>query len=141
MPPKFGRIGHLKRDRKIEGEVGADLKIDQNIFLTVLAASDANVRWRDTAPKVLRELRRLENAGATTEEMRARYAALYADVLIIGWRGVVDADGKPVAFTRDNVIAFLLEADDAMSAINDYCFDTVNFRSERAEAIVEAVKK
>lgn len=141
MAPKFGRIGHLKRDRRIEGEIGVDLKVDQHIFLTVLAASDANSRWRDSAPKMLRELRRLENAGATPEEMRERYARLYADVLVIGWRGVVDTDGKPVAFTKENVVAFLLEADDAMNAINDYCFDTTNFRAERADAIVDAVKK
>jgi hypothetical protein len=141
MTGKFGRIDALKRDRSIEGEIGVDLKIDENIFLTVLAATDANTRWREGAPKVLRELRRLENAGAAREDVRARMARLYAETLVIGWRGVVDDKGNPVLFNTANCTDFLIEADDAYTAIERDCYDTQNFRQARADAIIANAKK
>lgn len=141
MAAKFGRIAHLKRDRKLEGVTGVDIKIDEQTFLSVLAATDANAKWRDKAPKVVREIKRLENAGASREDLHARMCALYAETLVTGWRGVVDEHGKPVTFTVENCTAYLAEADDAFSAIERECYDTQNFRTARAEAIVDEVKK
>jgi hypothetical protein len=137
MARKFGRIGHLKRDREIEGVTGVDLKIDGNIFLTVRAATDANAAWREKAPRVLREIRRLNNAGAPDAQVRAKLAALYADVIVIGWRGVVDEADEAVPFTREACLDFLMEADDAMKAIDDHCYDSQNFRAAKADEAIE----
>lgn len=140
MAGKFGRIAHLKRDRKLEGETGVDIKIDENIYLSVLAATDANTKWRELAQKAVREVKRQENAGAKREDLHALMCKLYAETLVTGWRGVVDEHGKPVAFTPANCTAFLIEADDAYAAIERECYDTQNFRAARAEAIIETAK-
>ena len=148
---KFSGIDHLKRDRRLEGEVGVDLKIDESIFFTVRAASDANAAWKERAPKVLREINRLTNAGAPTEVIRQKFATLYAEALVMGWHGGQDEDGKnkpggpldengdPVPFSVTACTDFLMQADDAVTAIDEYCFKTQNFRQAKKVEIVEKV--
>jgi hypothetical protein len=136
---KFGRIDHLKRNRELEGVIGVDIKIDAQTFLTVLAATDANPKWRESAVKVVSEIKRMENAGKSREEMHMRMCRLFADALIIGWRGVVDVNDNPVDFSAANCAAYLFQADDAFTAVEKYSYDSQNFRAARAEAIVENV--
>ena len=146
---KFSGIDHLKRDRKLEGETGVDLKIDADIFFTVRAASDANAAWKDKAPKVLREIKRLTNAGAPDDVVRQKFAALYSEALVIGWHGGQGADGKnkpggpldengdPVPFSPSACADFLMQADDAIKAIDDYCFETQTFREARKAEVID----
>jgi hypothetical protein len=148
---EFSNIAHLKRNREIEAETGIDVKIDNEIYLSTLAASDANPRWRDKAAKAHNELKRLANAGATPQQLQGRYAELYTDSLVTGWHGGYDDDGnkKPggprvagelVPFSRPACIAFLTQADDAIDALDKIVFDTKNFRAIKAGAIADVLK-
>ena len=153
MARKFSGIDHLKRDRDIEGRIGIDIKIDSTIFLTVRAASDANAAWKDKAPKVLKEIKRLDNAGAPDDVIKRKFAELYADTLIMGWHGGQDEDGRPkpggpcdengdpVPFSRDACVDFLLFADDAVRKLEEYVYETGNFRAARAEGLVDTLGK
>ena len=149
---KFDNIEDLKRDRGLEGETGISIRIKDGLFIMVRAASDANTAWKEKAPKVLKEIRRLGNLGEPEENIRALYAGLYADALLFGWHGGKNDDGtpkpggptiggSPIAYTPAAGKAFLLQADDATKAIEDYCYDTKNFRAARADAIIETVGK
>jgi hypothetical protein len=152
MARKFSNIDDLKRDREIEGVTGINLRISDDIFLQVRAATDANPAWRDKAPKVLKEIKRLDNDGAPDEMIKKKFAELYAEALVCGWHGGIDQDGrlKPggprdengdlVPFGREACVDFLLQADDAVRAIDQHCYETRNFRIARAEKIVAEVK-
>jgi len=137
---KFGNIDSLQRDREIEGTTGVDLRISDMIFLTVLAATDANVRWRTGGMKAAQRIRRLENKGASPQELQKEYARVYAETLLIGWRGVVDDAGNELKFTIPLAIEFLTQCDDAIKAIDNFCHDTKNFRNVRLEEDIEAGK-
>ena len=91
---KFGNIDHLKRDLKIEGETGTELGIEGGITLVVLAATEANPRWKARGEQVRAELNRLSNARADSKRVRDYLAGIYAECIVIGWRGVVDAEGR-----------------------------------------------
>lgn len=150
MARSFDNIADLKRNREIEGSIGIDIKINDTIFLTVLAATDANPAWKEKAQKALKEIERQRNAGATDKAIDRLLAALYADTLVKGWHGGQDEEGNvkaggpmenavPVPFNRQNCIDFLLEADDAMLAISTFCLDTKRFRIAQAERVIGEV--
>ena len=152
MEWRFDNIDDLIRDRKIEGEVGINLKIKEGIILLVRAASDANPLWKAKAPKALREIARLRNNGATDAVLNGKIAELYADTLVFGWHGGQQEDGtllpggpimngQIVPFSRDACVGFLTIADDAIDALWSYCRDTQNFREARNTAVVDETVK
>lgn len=151
MTYRFSNIDSLKRDRRIEGETGIDVKLTADIFLVCLAASDANPRWNTKAEKAFAEIKRLRNAGYPDTDINARFAKLFADTIVIGWHGGYDEDGnrKPggpkdeageiVPFSVEACAAFLAEADDAQETILGIVRDTKNYRLALAKETVDAV--
>lgn len=135
----FGNVDHLIRNLEIEGEIGTELGLEgTDITLIVLAASDANPRWKAGVQKMRNELNRLQNAKASPKRQREYLAGIYADTLVKDWRGVVDKAGNPIPFTREACKAFLVKVDDAFAAIESICYETKMFRGARIEAAVEA---
>lgn len=147
---QFANIDHLKRNRTIEGETGTELGLDGGITLIVLAATDANPRWKANGRKVVAELNRLKNAQATARQQRDYLAGVYAENLVIGWYyvdpedrrhdGPLDPNGHAIPFTIEACKAFLIEADDAFAAVDGVVYDTKNFRGERLKVVVDAGK-
>lgn len=134
----FGNVDHLKRNLEIEGVTGTELGLEgTEITLIVLAASDANPRWKAGSQKMRNELNRLSNAKANPKRVREFLAGIYAETLIKDWRGVVDGEGNPIPFTREACKAFLIQVDDAFAAIEALCYETKMFRGQRIEAVVE----
>lgn len=148
----FSNIDELKRNREIEGTVGIHVKYTDEIFLHVLAISDANPRWTEKAKKAFDELNRLTNIGAPDSQREERFARLLAETVVLNWHGGIDdggnfkpggprdADGRFVPFTPEACVAFLVQADDIVEDLLTRCRETRNFRVQRAQAIVEQVK-
>lgn len=136
---EFDGIAAMQRDRTIESETGTELGLPGGITLTVLAASDANPRWRNRSEEVSQELNRLRNAKANPERTRKYLARIYAETIVIGWEGV-KAKGVKIPFSVEACAAFLLAADDAYAAIDAVIFETKNFRGARIEAVVGDLK-
>ncbi|WP_319798327.1 hypothetical protein [Nitrobacter sp.] len=130
----FDNIGLLQRNRTIEGETGTELGLEGGITLIVLAATDANPRWKAVSEEVGRHLTKLANARAPAEEVRRFLAGIYAKTLVKGWRGVKSA-GVEIPFSVEACTAFLLQAEDAYAAVYGIVYDTKNFRGARIEAI------
>lgn len=135
----FDGIEPMQRNRDIEGEKGTELGLPGGITLTVLAASDANPRWRNRGDEIRAELNRLTNARASAERIRAYLARIYADCIVIGWAGV-KAKGVAIPYSPEACAAFLRQADDAYAIVDNVVYDTKNFRGARIEATVEAAK-
>lgn len=131
----FDNIEELQRKRSIEAE-GTELGLPGDITLIVAAATDANPSWRSASTSIMNELRRLRNARASNEQVRAYLAPMYARHLVKGWRGV-KIKGVEVPYSVEAGTAFLLAADDAYAAVDQIVYDTQNFRRARIEAIVE----
>lgn len=132
---KFDGIEVLQRNREVEGEKGTEIGLPGGITLTVLAASDANPRWRQRGEEIASELRRLTNARATPQRQRDYLSRIYAECLVIGWDGV-KSSGVTVPFSVEACTAFLRQADDAYAAIDAVVYDTKNFRGQRINAVV-----
>lgn len=136
---QFDNIESLMRDREIEGKIGAELGLPGGITLTVLAASDANSRWRMRGEEILAESNRLRNARATPERQRHYWSRIFAECLVIGWSGV-KSGGADLPFSVEACTAFLRKADDAYTAIENVVFENRNFRGQRLKAVVDEGK-
>ena len=123
------------RDREIEGKTGTELGLPGGITLIVLAASDANPRWRLRGDEIIAEHNRLRNARATPQKQREWWSRIYAECLVIDWRGV-KSKGIEVPFSVEACTAFLRKADDAYAAVENVVFETKNFRGQRIKAVV-----
>jgi len=136
----FGNIDALKRNRDIEGETGTELGLAGGITLIVLAATDANVGWRNNRDDFRAELNRLSNAKAGEDRTRAYIADFFSRIIVKDWRGVLDQDGNAIPFSREACRQFLIKADDAFTAVNAMIYDTQNFRGARVEAVAADAK-
>ena len=134
----FDNIDTLKRDRSIEGEIGTEIGLPGGITLRVLAASDANPRWRNRSDEITAELNRLRNARAPNERTRKYLSTIFSQTIVISWSGV-KSHGVEIPFSAEACAAFLLQADDAYAATEAVIWDTKNFRGARVEATVAAV--
>ena len=137
---KFGNIDKLKRNREIEGESGTEVGLPGGISLIALCASDANPAWRRGGEEFLAELKRLSRAHASDERVKRFLAEQLARMLVKDWSGVVDQDGNAIPFSTDACMEFLIEADDAIPALQAVVYETQNFRGQRIEAIVDHAK-
>ena len=135
----FDDIEELQRNREIEGRVGAELGLPGGRTLIVLAASDANPKWRAQSERIAAELRRMANARAPNDRLRDFLARKYAECLVIGWRGVTSG-GTDVPFSVEACHAFLVAADDAYAAVDAVVYENKNFRGRRLEAVVDDIK-
>lgn len=135
---QFDNIEEMQRNRELEKD-GIELGLPGNRVLIVRAASDANPLWRARSEQISNELRRLSNAKAPPERVRAYLAGMYAELLIKDWRGVT-GHGVAIPYSVEAGKAFLIAADDAYAAVDGIVWDNKNFRSLRVEAIVEEAK-
>ena len=136
----FAVVDELVRERNVEGEIGVWLRVTDTIFFHVLCQSDANPRYRELGPKRFRELRRQANAKATPEQITERWAELFTDCLILGWEGVVDTDNRPIPYSREACVAFIVAHPRLIKVIDKYTEDETNFRSERKDDAIEEGK-
>lgn len=136
---QFDGIETMQRNRDIEGKTGTELGLPGGIVLTVLAASDANPRWRNRSEEIGAELRRLANARATPVRQRQYLSRIYAECLVIDWRGV-KSKGIEIPYSVDACAAFLKAADDAFAAVDAVVYETKNFRGQRVNAVIEEGK-
>lgn len=135
---QFDGIEPMQRNREIEGEKGTELGLPGGITLTVLAATDANPRWRNRGDEIAAELNRLRNARAPGERTRKYLATIYSQCLVIGWSGV-KGKGADIPFSPEACAAFLMQADDAYAAVDNVVYETKNFRGARIEAVISQV--
>lgn len=136
----FAEVDILKRDRDIEGTIGVDLRVTDTVYLHVLCKSDANSRFRAHGPKMMREINRRANAGATPEELDQLWADFHFHCVVLGWRGVATRSGDPVQFTRGNYIAWACRHPRIRLIVEEYSSDEINFRRNQVEAIADELK-
>lgn len=138
---QFKNIDSLKRNREIEGVIGTTIGFrSSGIALQVLAASDANSRWREFGDNYLNEFRRLQRADAPQERINKFLAENLTRMFVIGWTGVFDQDGNEVPFGHEACVALLLETDDIIPALLEVVSDNMKYRGARIEIVSDELK-
>ena len=131
----FDNVESMLRDHEIEGKTGTELGLPNGSTLIVLAASDANPRWRTRSMEISNELGRLRNAGADNKRVRDWLSRIFAECLVIDWRNV-KGGGVDIPFSVEACTAYLRKVDDAYEAVDRIVWETKNFRGQRIKAVV-----
>lgn len=137
----FDDVEEMKRDLEVEGKTGTvvdfpDAPDGTERWMRLLAATDANPRWKADQVKILAGWRRLVNAKAPAAKIRKYFAPIYARCLVIEWGGW-RIQGAEIPLSVEACTALLLQADDAYDIIDDMVWKTQNFRGQRIEASVK----
>ena len=135
---EFGGFNEYDTDALIEAEKGIDLKFDSGEVITVLRAGGANKNYTRTLQRLMRpHQRKIENKTMSIDESDALMAKVYAQSVLIGWDGVVDAKGKAVEFTQGNAEALLMQKRDLFREIQSYANSLEAFRKDQLEEVAE----
>lgn len=138
---QFKNIQSLKRNREIEGDIGTTIGFrSSGIALQVLAASDANPRWREFGESYMNEYRRLQRANAPEERLNKFLAENLTKLFVKGWTGVRDEGDNEVPFTREACVELLLATDDIIPALLEVVSDNMKFRGARIEIVSDELK-
>ncbi len=136
----FAEVDILKRDRDVEGTIGVWLRVTDTVYLHTLCKSDANPRFRAHGPRMVREINRRANAGATPEELDQLWADFHFQCVLKGWKGVATKSGAEVEFTRGNYIAWACRHPRIRLIIEEYTNDEINFRRSQGDTLTEELK-
>lgn len=142
----FEDVDVLKRERDIEGEIGIWMRVTDTIFLHVLCQSDANPRFRTHGMRMIREIQRQANAGATPAQLDRAWAQFHAECVVIGWRGVntkgrpaTDTEeakpGTPVPFGKAAYVEWAVRQQRIRFIVEEWSKEDQNFRRSQADAM------
>lgn len=93
---------------------GVQLDYD-GTYITIARAGGANTKFEKVFAEIARKHKfKISNDLMTSDEQLRIMAEVYADTVVLGWgsdefgKGKIKGpDGKPLEFTRDNVVAVL----------------------------------
>lgn len=122
-------------DKKVEKE-GVILQYGNTddgkpIQIKICRAGGANVAYNKAMEAKTKPYRRqLQNGTLDIEVMTSILREVYADTVVIGWSNVEGADGKPMAFTRENVIKLFTDLPELFTDVQDQATNLALFRAE-----------
>lgn len=121
-------------DAGLEAEKG--VTIDYGDFsITIKRAGGANKEYVKVFSQKVKPYRLMMQAGNMADEKAAQIMAeVYAETVIIDWKGITDENGKKLAFNRENCIKVLTDLPDLFSMIQAEAERVSNFRKEETEA-------
>ena len=107
----------------------AGIVVDYGAFkFTIARAGGANRKFSNLLDRKLRPHRRAIQAGMFDDDTAQRVLAeCYAEAVILGWEGVTDRDGNPLAFTRDNCVRLLLDLPGLFEDLREQAQNASNF--------------
>lgn len=121
-------------DKDLEAGKGVTLDYGAAGSITIHRAGGANRKFLTTMDAKLKPYRRQIQAKTMDDSVADRLMAeIYADSIIVGWKGVKDASGKALSYTRDNVIKVLTDLPELFNDIKEQSSIVANFRKEQIE--------
>lgn len=125
-------------DNELENGKGLDLDYGSDGVITIHRAGGANKKYSTVAAQRLKPYaRKIQNGTADPETISRVMAEIYAEAVIIGWKGVKGQDGKALAFNKENVVKLLTDLPDLFEDIQDQATRLSNFRQEQNEEIAK----
>lgn len=122
-------------DPDLEAGSGVALDYGDAGKITIHRAGGANRKFSTVLDAKLKPYRRQIENGTLDDKIAERVLAeAYAEAVIIGWSGVSGRDGKPLAFTKANVVGLLTDLPDLFADIKAQATRVSNFRRAAVEA-------
>lgn len=131
---EFANIADLQSDTTAEME-GVDLALGGGRFITVRRAGGSNSAYNVAQAKAFEPFKQSHALGTFTEEQAvAMLHGVYAETIVLGWRGFLDSKGKEISCSKENLTSFFEQAPDVFYRVKDACESMKTFRAAELEA-------
>ncbi len=115
-------------------EYGANEK-GEPVRIKIARAGGHNVEFAKALEKATRPYRRAIQTGTLDNKTADRlYKEVFADTVVLGWVNVDGPDGKPLEFTRENVLKLFEDLPDLFADLREQANNMALFRDETREA-------
>lgn len=126
----------FKTNKKLEKTEGIWFAIEEAQF-KCKRAGGSNDAFTKAVRKYNQKRRAVASGAVSREESDRELAQIYADHVIMDWKGVTDEKDKPLEFTKENVIKLLVDLPDLFDALAIYCSGYDNFLDDEAKAVAK----
>lgn len=123
----------FRTDSALEAQDGIELNYGDEVAIKIHRAGGANQKYAKALRAKLANNRRALDEQLSEESARRNLAEIYADSILIGWRGITDEDGKALEFNRANVVKVLCDLPELFRDIQDAANNAALFRRAQQE--------
>ena len=128
---KFGNIDNYVTDDSLEAG-GVELDFGKGIFLTIKRAGGSNAGFQSRMADIL-ATRNTDVIGKATneEDEKQLLYSLFANHVVIGWRGLKDENGNEIEFSPQNCIDLFNSSDEIYKHVSVQSITLDNFRKQQ----------
>jgi len=125
---KFDGLEAYTRNEEAETGKGVELRFPNDIVIIVHRAGGSNKQYERSKGRFSKpHLRQIQAGTASEADLEDMLMKVYADSVVIGWRGVLSG-GEAVEFSKSNVLDMFRSFPDLFWAVKESCEDAANFR-------------
>jgi hypothetical protein len=122
-----------KTDDEIESQKGIELDFG-SFSIRILRAGNANKKYTMAMKKHGKKYKtQLEDQFIENEEVRAIMIIVYAESVVIDWKGITDKTGKEMPFSKENCIKLFNDLPELFKRITQEAENFTNFKKEEIE--------
>lgn len=105
------------------------------VRIKVARAGGQNLAYQKQMEKATRPHKKALQTGTLDNAVAEKlFREVYADSVIVGWENITDADGKPLVFSRENVVKVMEDLPDLFADIREAAANMSIFRDEERKA-------
>lgn len=123
-------------DQKSEVE-GIIYNVTPKISFTLARAGGVNARYgRMLAAKIRPYTRQIADETIDPDLANDLLIEVFAETVILGWKGITDAEGNELPFTAANALALFKQLPDLFIDVRDHAGKMANFRAQEITDVV-----
>ncbi|HOK44370.1 MAG TPA: hypothetical protein PLK67_00460 [Bryobacteraceae bacterium] len=126
----------FQTDKTLEKE---GIILDYGDFkIKIARAGGANVAFQKALASKIRPYKRQIDAGTIPDDVAEKLLLdVYAESVVLGWEGVTDEKGKPLPFSKENVVKLFSDLPDLFRDVQNQAAAISNFRAEVTEDTIK----
>ena len=133
MGNKFNNIEDLQVDEDLATD-GIDLAFGNGRFITIVRTGSTNRKYKAVLARVFKPYTSATGImTATDDEATKLLKDVYAETVVVGWRGFKDAQKKDIPFTKPNCVELFDEAPELFDVVQTEAAKFSNFARRDVE--------
>lgn len=130
---KFKNIIDLTADEAAEAE-GVELSFGKGRFITVKRSGVANRKYKACMARIFKPYMAVNGVvTASDEEATILLQEVYAETVVVGWRGFLDNADKEMTFSKKHCMELFTEAPELFEHVQDQAGKFSNFARRDVE--------
>lgn len=122
------------KNSEVEGIIH---RVTPEISFTLARAGGANARYSKVlAAKMRPYTRQIADETIDIDLANDILIEVFAETVLLGWKGITDAEGNEIPFTVENAVALFKQLPDLFFDVRDHAGKMANFRAQEITDVV-----